>query len=66
MSYADKDNGLIEAKYDIEVGLCKMHPTDEAEALRVLEAWTGKRAAKQEAANERDGVPERDRKVTQP
>lgn len=39
--------------------LSNLHPTDEAEAYRELERWSGERAADCEDRNDRLGVPER-------
>lgn len=57
--YGDKKEQLKAVKEDTTLELLRLHPTDNAEAYRELEGWAGKRAAKQEEANERDGVPER-------
>lgn len=38
----------------------KMHPTDRAEAFREIERGFGNWAKRQEAENERVGVPERE------
>ncbi len=34
------------------------HPVDKVEVYRRIEKWAGDSAKKQEAANDRDGVPE--------
>lgn len=58
MSYDDKEEQLDDAKTCAR-RFRLLHPTDKAEAYRELEGWAGKKAAKQEKRNERDGVPER-------
>lgn len=59
MNYPNKTNRTDQVKDIVQGNLEDLHPTDEAQAYREVEAWAGKRAADCEERNDRDGVPER-------